>query len=279
MKIQELERQTASTVAPVMAQTTVLLSAYEAEEVSPQLWNALMTLLYEVVEKASIAVAELARRFYDEERSRVFPGIPRNDVYRAELSYEQFSEDMSEVYKLFKRKETTPEDVHRAALRVARSIENTGRWTIIKAVEAPDPYLDDDDVFVESEEGLMVESLTKEEALARKNQWYKDQGIRRWARVATGAETCGWCLMLCSRGPVYTSEARGGGLNAWHDGCDCKVVPVFDLENWQGRERYLAALEMWKEETDGHQGKEAISAMTKAASEGKFQKYLKQVSK
>ena len=53
--MQELERQTASTVAPVMAQTTVLLSAYEAEEVSPQLWNALMTLLYEVVEKASIA--------------------------------------------------------------------------------------------------------------------------------------------------------------------------------------------------------------------------------
>lgn len=277
MKVQELERQTASTVAPVMVQTAVLLSAYESEEVSPQLWNALMTLLYEVVEEASIAVAELARRFYDEERARVFPGIPRNDVYRAELSFEQFAEDMSEVYRLFKRKKTTPENVHRAALRVARSIENTGRWTIIKAVEAPDPYLDD--LFVESDEEFTVESLTEEESLARKNRIYKAYGKRRWARVATGAETCGWCLMLCSRGPVYASEARGGGLNAWHDGCDCKVVPVFDLENWQGRERYLAALEMWKEETDGYRGKEAISAMTKAASEGKFQKYLKQVSK
>ena len=278
MKVQELERQTASIVSPVVLQTTVLLSAYEGKEVSPSLWDALMTLLFEVVEKASIKVAELSRRFYDEERERVFPGIPRNDVYRAELSYEQFAEDMSEVYELFKRKETTPESVHRAALRVARSVENTGRWTMIHALESPDPYLDDDDLFVESEEGLIVESLTEEEAQARRAQWYRDKGIRRWARVATGAETCGWCLMLCSRGPVYTSEARGGGLNAWHDGCDCKVVPVFDLEDWQGRDRYLAAEEMWKKETNGYRGKEAVAAMTKAASEGKFQKYLKRVS-
>lgn len=278
MRIQELEQQTADAVAPVVKQTMILLSAYEAQEVSPRLWESLMVLLYEVVEKASIAVAELARRFYDEERERAFPGIPRNDVFRAELSFEQFSDDMSEVYKLFRKKESTPENVHRAALRVARSIENTARWTMIKAIESPDPYLDDDDLFVESEEGLIVESLTKEESLALKNKMYKAYGGRRWARVATGAETCGWCLMLCSRGPVYASEARGGGLNAWHDGCDCKVVPVFDLEDWEGRERYLASLEMWKGETNGYRGKEAIAAMTKAASDGKFQKYLKQVS-
>lgn len=279
MQIQELERQTAKAVSPVITQTTVLLSAYEAQEVSPSLWDALMTLLFEVVEKASIQVAEIARRFYDEERARVFPGIPRNDVYRAELSYEQFAEDMSEVYKLFKKKETSPEEVHRAALRVARSIENTGRWTVIKAVESPDPYLDDDDLFVESDEEFTVTSLTKEESLALKNRRYKASDKRLWARVATGAETCGWCLMLCSRGPVYSSEANAGGLHAWHDGCDCKVVPVFDLEDWQGRERYLAAEEMWKKETNGYRGKEAVAAMTKAASDGKFQKYLKRVSK
>lgn len=279
MKVQDLERKTAESIAPVITQTTILLSAYEAKEVSPSLWDALMTLLFEVVEKASIQVAELARRFYDEERERVFPGIPRNDVYRAELSYEQFYDDMSSVYKLFKKKETSPEEVHRAALRVSRSIENSGRWTMIKAVEAPDPYLDDaDDLFVESEEGLIVESLTKEESQALQNKLYKDFGKRRWARVATGAETCGWCLMLCSRGPVYASEASAGGLHAWHDGCDCKVVPVFDLEDWQGRERYLAALEMWKEETDGFSGKDAINAMTRAAADGAFEKYLKQVS-
>ena len=34
--------------------------------------------------------------------------------------------------------------------------------------------------------------------------------VRGWARVATGDETCAWCLMLVSRGPVYHSAKKAG---------------------------------------------------------------------
>lgn len=52
----------------------------------------------------------------------------------------------------------------------------------------------------------------------------------RWARVPTGNETCGFCLMLASRGFSYkTREAAGGiygsSINTYHAHCDCRVVP------------------------------------------------------
>lgn len=76
-----------------------------------------------------------------------------------------------------------------------------------------------------------------------------------WARVMTGAETCAFCVMLASRPGsgdrrFYTSaDAAGGELaraehqstalfeNRYHDNCDCIVVPVYDENNWAGREQ------------------------------------------
>lgn len=47
----------------------------------------------------------------------------------------------------------------------------------------------------------------------------------RWARVPTGAETCGFCVTMASRGFVYhTAESAGNYMNRYHRGCDCKVV-------------------------------------------------------
>ena len=51
----------------------------------------------------------------------------------------------------------------------------------------------------------------------------------RYARVPTGRETCGWCVMLASRGFAYRSRKSAGdnGLgryNWFHDRCDCRVV-------------------------------------------------------
>ena len=50
----------------------------------------------------------------------------------------------------------------------------------------------------------------------------------RYARVPTGKETCGFCLMLASRGFDYKSrESAGytwGAFNRFHDRCDCRVV-------------------------------------------------------
>lgn len=50
----------------------------------------------------------------------------------------------------------------------------------------------------------------------------------RYARVPTGRETCGFCLMLASRGFVYATRRSagdiGGMFNYYHDRCDCRVV-------------------------------------------------------
>ena len=49
----------------------------------------------------------------------------------------------------------------------------------------------------------------------------------RYARIPTGRETCGWCVMLASRGFVYHSKEKagdyGGRFNYFHDRCDCRV--------------------------------------------------------
>ena len=50
----------------------------------------------------------------------------------------------------------------------------------------------------------------------------------RYARVPQGKETCAWCLMLASRGPVYYSEESAGAFDHYHAHCDCAVVPFFD---------------------------------------------------
>ena len=49
----------------------------------------------------------------------------------------------------------------------------------------------------------------------------------RYARVPSGRETCGFCFMLSSRGFVYRSEETAGSTHAYHDHCDCVIVPGF----------------------------------------------------
>ena len=50
----------------------------------------------------------------------------------------------------------------------------------------------------------------------------------RFARVPTGVKTCGFCVVMASRGFDYDSREaagdRGGRYNSFHDHCDCIVV-------------------------------------------------------
>lgn len=75
----------------------------------------------------------------------------------------------------------------------------------------------------------------------------------KWARVPSGAETCGFCLMLASRGFAYASErsasekAEGGH---YHPNCDCRIVPGFEgmvAEGYDPDELYR----QWKEAEAG----------------------------
>lgn len=60
----------------------------------------------------------------------------------------------------------------------------------------------------------------------------------RYARVPTGKETCGFCVMLASRGFDYKSRQSAGdmgfGFNRFHDRCDCRVVAGDELTTVEG---------------------------------------------
>lgn len=80
-----------------------------------------------------------------------------------------------------------------------------------------------------------------------------------WARVLTGAESCAFCAMLASRGPVYeestvlTSEEG----KAYHDHCDCKAVLVIKGRPWEGEAEYKALKTLWNDARD-HPAKEEL---------------------
>ena len=63
--------------------------------------------------------------------------------------------------------------------------------------------------------------------------WIKDVVYQRYrllykgtATTPAGATTCSFCLMLASRGPVYSSVAAAGGLGKYHPNDDCQITVV-----------------------------------------------------
>lgn len=54
----------------------------------------------------------------------------------------------------------------------------------------------------------------------------RDPRARRFARVPRG-KTCAFCMILASRGFVYTTARAAGEMNRYHDDCDCQIVPGF----------------------------------------------------
>lgn len=194
---------------------------------------------------------------------------------------------MDQVRKKF----TDPEEdnaksVTKALIQTAKAVEDGGRDSMIYAVDVFEAdHADDDSDLLEDwldadepdlkkqvkkilEEAEQADSPKKSKQKSKKKSKGGVKSVKGWARVPTGAETCGWCLMLCSRGPVY-KHADSAGLNLqdkyalqdydagqeidpedmeqWHAGCDCKVVPVFDTRSWPGKEQADSALELWKE--------------------------------
>lgn len=270
----EITRQAVSNVRD-------FVSPFVGQKMSLPMWLRLLGFLFGIVSPAAKAVASVSREFYDSERAKAFPLAPRHDVYLTELSRERFMDDMKDFKSAFTGREIEQADVNKLVLRAARSVENCGRWTMMNAMQTPDPYVDS--------------LIEKQEKQGKK----KGTGVvRGWARVATGAETCGWCLMIVSRGAVYESAQTAGSkwddrntmqmvgaeefkpdehMNAWHDGCDCKVVPVFNLRRWEGKERFLAARRMWYSVTKGLSGKDSVRAFRRAAEAGEYESYLNKV--
>lgn len=95
-----------------------------------------------------------------------------------------------------------------------------------------------------------------------------DRAAIGYARVPSGAETCAFCTMLVSRGPVYKTRSkalhRDGSGEPYHNRCDCVVVAVFDRNDWPGREEFLAAEQQWITATHGKSGNDALNALRKS---------------
>lgn len=229
MTAEEYAALQAAIVASMLQQLTRLIGLL-APPYTPYDWAPLLKLLFPIVDSARAQSAALGRQFYDEQRAQNAPG--RQDQFLEHYEESWFNEAMVPEFESFVEEGLTPEVVTRLALRASKEVESGGRRQIMRAVEDDDPDV-----------------------------------VEGWARVATGKETCEFCLTMISRGPAYRSAKkagvklqdapaeklwRNGGPEAfrelmtkWHTGCDCLVVPVFDVENWPGMEEAEKALDVW----------------------------------
>lgn len=218
----------AAALAAYVAQFAKL---FQAPTLGATQWLQMLQLLFPEVARQRRNSAELARMFYDAQRAE--NGYTRHDVLLDDYTFESFVRSMEPARRAMSI-ESAPENAVGAVARSAvREAENGGRRQIIRAVETDrTPKI-----------------------------------VKGWARVATGRETCAWCLMLVSRGPVYMGADTAGldlddtsaqqmiaagediseHMDEWHPGCDCKVVPVFNKARWPGKEAADRALELWIE--------------------------------
>ncbi|WP_104183327.1 hypothetical protein [Mycobacterium avium] len=198
-------------------------------------WVGVLDIIYPQIEYYREQAAKLARTFYDHQRATAHPNLPRNDRFLESYSFDRFLVDMEPARKRMSQADSPDHAIGQVALQAVRAVENAGRQQIIHAVQ-------------EDPEKLIV---------------------RGWARVATGRETCAWCLMLVSRGPVYLGADTAGldmddetaarmiaagedvseYMEEWHAGCDCKVIPVYKRASWHGKAAADRALELWNEAT------------------------------
>lgn len=212
-------------------------------------WASALEVLFPEIQRRRWDSAVLGRQFYDDQRELHFPDLPRHDRFIENYEFNDFVFDMEPVRQDLMEMKSNRDAVEHMALRAVRSVENGARRQIIQAVES------DTDVAEE----LSEENLRK-----------KARRVQGWARVATGRETCAWCLMLVSRGPVYMDAVTAGldldhlsavemhlngedisdYMEQWHTGCDCKVVPVFKNEDWAGKEAAAKAEKLWIEATN-----------------------------
>lgn len=230
-----------------------ILFPFKNIPIDDQTWKSLTNAMYPIVYDARSQSSRLAREFYDSQR-KAHTGNTDYDIDLAPYEPSWFEEAMRPARRSFKLIDTSAGQVAQAAMRASKEVENGGRRTQLTAVRG-------------------------------------EKGRVGWARVATGQETCAFCLMLVSRGPVYES-ARDAGFDAddttameildsgadqaalrelmtrWHPGCDCLIVPVFDAKNWEGRDDYLRAKEIWKDTTGGFTGVDKLNAFRRAIERG-----------
>ncbi len=200
----------------------------------------------------------------------VEPFIPEPEPYRAGSVVQAF------------RESTGKSDKYLAGI-LARHVRMAARRQVMRAV--PDPvipnFMPPEKMFPDGVKPVALEPHQSAEAF---NRAVGEDGKARvypigWARVLTGRTSCGFCVMLASRGPVYTSahhagKSAPGGRDKFHNNCDCVVVPVYKSTDWAGRreyeqlrEFYRATIKDVKAHPDKYLGKNAQAWLEQALKE------------
>lgn len=265
----EYARRLAEITTAVVQYVLKVAKVFARYELDRPQWIGVLNTVYPEIESRRYEAADIARSFYDAQREDHHPDLDRNDQFLVNYSFERFVQNMEPARKRVSQIDSRDNAIAHMALQAAREVENAGRRQIIRAVES--------------------EPTTRV--------------IQGWARVATGRETCAWCLMLISRGPVYSAAERAGldlddelaarmvaagqdvseYMDEWHTGCDCKVVPVFDVESWVGKKEADLALDLWNdaareadeliesgESRTSHRNTEAINALRRRIERGEI---------
>lgn len=109
------------------------------------------------------------------------------------------------------------------------------------------PYtMPDDEQIIEVFKDRMVASMGRHARGASRDLVIATARDNRlmWARELAGAENCGWCAMLASRGAVYSE--RSVRFRA-HNHCDCTATLVADLDSWGGLDQAAYLSDMWNQ--------------------------------
>ena len=274
--------------AGLVAYVSRVASFFRVPIVGARDWLDFLRMLFPEVQKRYDQSAELGRRFYDSQRKKHHPDLAQNERLLSELKFEWFVQNMEPTRKGMSQADSPQVAVTKVALSAVREVEMAGRRQVIGAVKN-DPILVEK---LESQEPIAsfedVVALRGKTSLVEPFDENESRPVIGWARIATGRETCAWCLMLISRGVDVNhkgnfayAEASTAGLDLtdetalqlweqsgrdpakfkellfddddpdetvmdkWHVGCDCIAVPVFDLNNWPGKEQASRAMALW----------------------------------
>lgn len=225
-------------------------------------WIGLLQIMFPEVQRRYAESARLGRDFYDYQRALHHPELPRNERLLSDVQFDWFVKNMEPARRAMSQADAPQSAVTRMSLTAVREVEMAARRQIVGAV---------------NNDEALEEKIAEEADLPEAER----RSVVGWARVATGRETCAWCLMLISRGAELNhkgnfgyQEAATAGLalddetvvdlwnesggdlakfkaetaefmEEWHAGCDCLAVPVFDIEDWPGRDSAKRALQLW----------------------------------
>lgn len=236
--------------ATVMAAIRGMVRAFYAQEGRDEAVKALTPILTDVVRShRSLAYMHAVHLLSVSAREQGVddPYIPSQSGYSANSVRSVLREQLRGA----------PDDAAKAVgERLTQHVESAARETITRAVEDGRAPADREDAEHWSPNAVDPDDFEDAEDAAPRGQ-----RALSWARVLTGAENCAFCVMLASRGPVYSGPDEAGRMlasdkwpdakgyiNSFHDNCDCVVVPIYDFNDWPGRESYRA-LDDWYQQT------------------------------